>query len=255
MISNNVIPLLDSGRVGSFVIGWPALKTLNLSHNFLTDLDDSIEIFGNQNLNAINLSYNELESCGAYLLNIPVIRKFEASYNKLTHVPVFAETTLRNISKLVLSSNRIESLQNIAGLYMLEFLDVRDNLIELHSQLTGLEKLQVLKQILLAGNPLCNIKGHISKTMSKLSLLALKNCPIIDDYQTRNEDYTIVLENVSAESGESAESIPIRFSIVSSGSAKSLSESGFRQKSTTLQAIIEDCNPKNQHLSTTSECF
>ena len=167
-------------------------------------------------------------------------------------MPLFAAETLRNISKLVLSCNRIESLQNIAGLYMLEFLDVRDNFLELHCHLTGLEKLQVLKQILLAGNPLCSIEGHIAKTMSKLSPLALRNCPIIDDYQTRSQDYTVVFESASAQSAHSADSLPIKYSIVPSGSSKSLQHNGHHHDST-LQAIIEDCNPKNnQHLSASS---
>ena len=65
-----------------------------------------------------------------------------------------------NLTELHLADNRLTNLFGITGLRLLQYLDIRRNLIENIGELTEISKLQSLNQILLEGNPICDDKAY-----------------------------------------------------------------------------------------------
>lgn len=63
-------------------------------------------------------------------------------------------TLIPNITELHLAHNELVSLQGLERLKMLQYLDVRHNLLEKISDLSVLVGMSAVNQLLLAGNPL-----------------------------------------------------------------------------------------------------
>ena len=65
-----------------------------------------------------------------------------------------------NLTELHLSDNRLTNLFGITGLRLLQYLDIRRNLIANIGELTEISKLPSLNQILLEGNPVCDDRTY-----------------------------------------------------------------------------------------------
>ncbi|XP_069011248.1 leucine-rich repeat and calponin homology domain-containing protein 1 isoform X1 [Embiotoca jacksoni] len=103
-----------------------ALETLNLYHNCIRTIPDSV--IGLQSLTSLNLSRNQLGSLPACLCGLP-LRVLNASNNKLVSLP---ETIgqLHGLMELDISCNEITALpRHIGRLKALRELNVRRNLL------------------------------------------------------------------------------------------------------------------------------
>jgi hypothetical protein len=107
------------------------------------------------NLVSISLAHNELlttETALAGLSSLPLLRRLDLSYNYLTSMRG-ANAMLGNLKVLILSGNRLQSVEGLDRLYSLEVLSLdRNNLRDLAS-VAGLAKLPELKSLKLLGNP------------------------------------------------------------------------------------------------------
>ena len=98
----------------------PHLTVLNLSHNKISSLPESI--FGFIHLRLLDLSYNSLEEIPSALCSLRELRKLDLSHNIITKLPSNINQ-LKKLDKLNVSHNNIEhlplSLGNIASLTVL----------------------------------------------------------------------------------------------------------------------------------------
>jgi len=111
------------------------------------------------NLVSLSLAHNELLSAQTAIVGLsalPLLRRLDLSYNYLTDMRG-ANAMLGNIKVLVLTGNRIRTVQGLDRLYSLEKLSLdRNNLKDLAS-VAGLAKLPELKSLKLIGNPVAEI--------------------------------------------------------------------------------------------------
>ncbi|KFM62149.1 Serine/threonine-protein kinase 11-interacting protein, partial [Stegodyphus mimosarum] len=130
---------------------WTELKELNLSYNYLENLDKSLESL--PNIEILDLSHNHLRNTE----EIRILRNLtfvNLSYNQLEHLPVFNRATCRCLTKLYVRNNNLEDLEGLECLFNLEELDVGYNLLSEYRILSPLLKLESLKMLNLEGNPL-----------------------------------------------------------------------------------------------------
>ena len=120
----------------------PHLTCLNLAHNRITTVPDSI--FGFLHLTRLDLSHNLLEQLPASLGLLSQLAKLDLSHNLLTDLPGSLEG-LNSLQALNLAANRLEEVPAVlAQLPLLAVLLLTDNPSP-HSQLSSRELLARLR--------------------------------------------------------------------------------------------------------------
>ena len=139
----------------------PHLTVLNLSHNKISAVPDSI--FGFIHLRLLDLSYNALEDIPTTVCCLRELRKLDLSHNKLSKIPSNINH-LKKLDKLNLSHNNIEhlplSLGNISSLHVLLATD-NPLQLEFEENISSSQLLSYLRQCW-AGSVVSLPSGHIS---------------------------------------------------------------------------------------------
>lgn len=164
---------------------WNDLKEAIFSHNEIYALDNSLEFA--PWLHTLDLSHNNIK-CATQLNCLSNLKNLNLSYNKLEAVPEFngqlcsrlqvtflclfsdTVTIINSLQVLVLKSNFIEDLKNLAILANLCELDLGDNCLLEHKNLSPISYLAALKCLNLDGNPLSYHPQHRMKTISYLHI-------------------------------------------------------------------------------------
>lgn len=106
------------------------LKILDLSHNSLSALCESLENL--ENLRCLNLSHNNLQAFPACILKrntAPRLKTLDLSRNNLAYVPA-GVSALRNLSLFKLCKNKIQALPSSIGyLKSLQRFECSENLL------------------------------------------------------------------------------------------------------------------------------
>ncbi|XP_045435060.1 nischarin isoform X12 [Pipistrellus kuhlii] len=137
------------GPVTAIIPTWQALTTLDLSHNSISKIDESVKLI--PKLEFLDLSHNGVLVVDN-LQHLYNLVHLDLSYNKLSSLEG-VHTKLGNIKTLNLAGNLLESLSGLHKLYSLVNLDLSNNRIEqvcLDNSVTTekeLDTVEVLKAI------------------------------------------------------------------------------------------------------------
>ncbi|XP_059519355.1 nischarin isoform X8 [Myotis daubentonii] len=114
------------GPVTAIIPTWQALTTLDLSHNSISTIDESVKLI--PKLEFLDMSHNGVLVVDN-LQHLYNLVHLDLSYNKLSSLEG-VHTKLGNIKTLNLAGNLLESLSGLHKLYSLVNLDLSNNRIE-----------------------------------------------------------------------------------------------------------------------------
>ena len=140
----------------------PHLTVLNLSHNKISAMPDSI--FGFIHLRLLDLSYNSLEAIPLTVCCLRELRKLDLSHNKISKIPSNINH-LKKLDKLNVSHNNIEYLPlSLGNISSLQVLLATDNPLQLEFEenISSAQLLDYLRTCW-AGSVVSLPAGHISR--------------------------------------------------------------------------------------------
>ncbi|TDH65530.1 hypothetical protein CCR75_007453 [Bremia lactucae] len=148
------------------------LKALVLNNNSISTLDWIPKL---PNLNSLILSHNNITKIPQRVVDgLPSLKKISISHNLIEEIPNLSQ--LSEITELRLSHNRIKAIPaHLAQLKNLRVLELSHNDIDDWSGLDALSTLENLRQLNLAGNPICG------RTLTTLAQPVEENCSESDD--------------------------------------------------------------------------
>ncbi|XP_023611418.1 nischarin isoform X8 [Myotis lucifugus] len=150
------------GPVTAIIPTWQALTTLDLSHNSISKIDESVKLI--PKLEFLDMSHNGVLVVDN-LQHLYNLVHLDLSYNKLSSLEG-VHTKLGNIKTLNLAGNLLESLSGLHKLYSLVNLDLSNNRIEQMEEVRSIGSLPCLEHVALLNNPLSIIPDYRTKAPS-----------------------------------------------------------------------------------------
>uniref|UniRef100_A0A452QQ17 Nischarin n=1 Tax=Ursus americanus TaxID=9643 RepID=A0A452QQ17_URSAM len=160
------------GPVTAVIPTWQALTTLDLSHNSISEIDESVKLI--PKIEFLDLSHNGVLVVDN-LQHLYNLVHLDLSYNKLSSLEG-VHTKLGNIKTLNLAGNLLESLSGLHKLYSLVNLDLRDNRIEQMEEVRSIGSLPCLEHVALLNNPLSIIPDYRTKVLAQFGERASEVC-------------------------------------------------------------------------------
>ncbi|XP_072296019.1 nischarin [Eucyclogobius newberryi] len=151
---------------------WKSLTTLDLSHNDISAVDDSVKII--PKVEFLDLSHNQLTSV-ENLQHLYSLVHVDLSQNRLCSLEA-AHTRLGNIKTLGLSGNQLSSLQGLSKLYSLVNLDLSRNQLAQLEEIRNIGSLPCLEKLNLTDNPMCIIPDYRTKALAQFGDRAAEVC-------------------------------------------------------------------------------
>ncbi|XP_041447035.1 nischarin S homeolog isoform X2 [Xenopus laevis] len=151
---------------------WRKLTTLDLSHNHISSIDDSVKLI--PEIEYLDFSHNDISAIDN-LQHLYNLIHLDLSYNKLADLNGI-HTKVGNIKTLSLAGNVLESLCGLNKLYSLVNLDLSHNRIEQLEEIKNIGSLPCLENVLLAGNPLTIIPDFRTKVLALFGDRASEVC-------------------------------------------------------------------------------
>ncbi|XP_008053175.2 nischarin isoform X1 [Carlito syrichta] len=174
------------GPVTAIIPTWQALTTLDLSHNSISKIDESVKLI--PKIEFLDLSHNGLLLVDN-LQHLYNLVHLDLSYNKLCSLEGL-HTKLGNIKTLNLAGNLLESLSGLHKLYSLVNLDLSDNRIEQMEEVRSIGSLPCLEHVALLNNPLSIIPDYRTKVLAQFGERASEVC--LDDTVTTEKELDTV---------------------------------------------------------------
>ncbi|NP_001334512.1 nischarin isoform 2 [Mus musculus] len=174
------------GPVTAIIPTWQALTTLDLSHNSICEIDESVKLI--PKIEYLDLSHNGLRVVDN-LQHLYNLVHLDLSYNKLSSLEG-VHTKLGNVKTLNLAGNFLESLSGLHKLYSLVNVDLRDNRIEQLDEVKSIGSLPCLERLTLLNNPLSIIPDYRTKVLSQFGERASEIC--LDDVATTEKELDTV---------------------------------------------------------------
>uniref|UniRef100_A0A8C9F5B2 Nischarin n=1 Tax=Pavo cristatus TaxID=9049 RepID=A0A8C9F5B2_PAVCR len=165
---------------------WRNLTTLDMSHNNISQIDDSVKLI--PKIEFLDLSHNGV-SLVENLQHLYNLVHLDLSYNKLTSLEG-VHTKLGNIKTLNLSGNQLESLYGLNKLYSLVNLDLSNNKIEQIDEVKNIGSLPCLEKVVLSSNPLSIIPDYRTKVLAQFGDRASEVC--LDNIVTTEKELDTV---------------------------------------------------------------
>ncbi|XP_054641141.1 nischarin isoform X2 [Dunckerocampus dactyliophorus] len=162
-----------SGRPVTAVVPlWRNLTTLDMSHNAISTIDESVKLI--PKVEFLDLSHNQLSSVEnlQHLYNLVHV---DLSYNKLRILEA-AHTRLGNIKTLSLSGNQLNQLTGLSKLYSLVNLDLSHNQLAQLEEIKNIGALPCLEKLNLSSNPMCIIPDYRTKVLAQFGDRAAEIC-------------------------------------------------------------------------------
>uniref|UniRef100_A0A8U8BKK9 Nischarin n=1 Tax=Geospiza parvula TaxID=87175 RepID=A0A8U8BKK9_GEOPR len=164
---------LDSScPVTAIIPTWRTLTTLDMSHNSISEIDDSVKLI--PKIEFLDLSHNGV-SVVENLQHLYNLVHLDLSYNKLTSLEG-VHTKLGNIKTLNLAGNQLERLCGLNKLYSLVNLDLSNNKIEQIDEVKNIGGLPCLEKVMLSSNPLSIIPDYRTKVLAQFGDRASEVC-------------------------------------------------------------------------------
>ncbi|XP_007950245.1 nischarin [Orycteropus afer afer] len=160
------------GPVTAIIPTWQALTTLDLSHNSISEIDESVKLI--PKIEFLDLSHNGVLVVDN-LQHLYNLVHLDLSYNKLSSLEG-VHTKLGNIKTLNLAGNLLESLSGLHKLYSLVNLDLCDNHIEQMEEVRNIGSLPCLEHVALLNNPLSIIPDYRTKVLAQFGERASEVC-------------------------------------------------------------------------------
>uniref|UniRef100_A0A8C5QET5 PX domain-containing protein n=1 Tax=Leptobrachium leishanense TaxID=445787 RepID=A0A8C5QET5_9ANUR len=166
---------------------WKVLTTLDMSHNNIAVIDDSVKLI--PQIEYLALSHNTITSVEnlQYLYNLVHL---DLSYNKLSALDGI-HTKLGNVKTLNLAGNLLESLSGLNKLYSLVNLDISSNKIKPQlDEIKHVAQLPCLENLNLTCNPLTIIPDYRTKVLAQFGERASEVC--LDNQSTTEKELDTV---------------------------------------------------------------
>ncbi|KAM6979758.1 nischarin [Aplochiton taeniatus] len=151
---------------------WRNLTTLDMSHNHITSIDQSVKLI--PKVEFLDLSHNELSSVDN-LQHLYSLVHVDLSFNQLSSLEG-AHTRLGNIKTLNLAGNQLDSLSGLTRLYSLVNLDLSHNKLAQLEEIRHIGALPCLEKLTLTGNPMCIIPDYRTKVLAQFWERAAEVC-------------------------------------------------------------------------------
>ncbi|XP_006876088.1 PREDICTED: nischarin isoform X2 [Chrysochloris asiatica] len=151
---------------------WQTLTTLDLSHNSISKIDESVKLI--PKIEFLDLSHNDVLVVDN-LQHLYNLIHLDLSYNKLSSLEG-VHTKLGNIKTLNLAGNLLDSLSGLHKLYSLVNLDLSDNRIEQMEEVRSIGSLPCLEHVSLLNNPLSIIPDYRTKVLAQFGERASEVC-------------------------------------------------------------------------------
>uniref|UniRef100_A0A8C9KV13 Nischarin n=1 Tax=Serinus canaria TaxID=9135 RepID=A0A8C9KV13_SERCA len=178
---------LDSScPVTAIIPTWRTLTTLDMSHNSISEIDDSVKLI--PKIEFLDLSHNGV-SLVENLQHLYNLVHLDLSYNKLTSLEG-VHTKLGNIKTLNLAGNQLERLCGLNKLYSLVNLDLSNNKIEQIDEVKNIGSLPCLEKVMLSSNPLSIIPDYRTKVLAQFGDRASEVC--LDNIVTTEKELDTV---------------------------------------------------------------
>ncbi|XP_032893178.1 nischarin isoform X2 [Amblyraja radiata] len=158
--------------VAAFIPRWNILTTLDMSHNQVSNIDESVRLI--PKVEFLDLSYNEI-TVMENLQHLYNLIHLDLSFNKLTLLQG-VHTKLGNIKTLNLSGNQLESLTGLNKLYSLVNLDLSTNKVSQIEEIKNIGSLPCLEKVVLINNPLSIIPDYRTKVLAQFGDRASEVC-------------------------------------------------------------------------------
>ncbi|XP_077134179.1 nischarin isoform X3 [Ranitomeya variabilis] len=165
---------------------WSALTTVDMSHNQIPSIDDSVKL--TPQVEFLALSHNHICSIEnlQYLYNLVHL---DLSYNKLSLLEG-VHSKIGNIKTLNLSGNLLESLKGLNKLYSLVNLDLGNNKVSQIDEIKNLGSLPCLETVNLTDNPVTIIPDYRTKVLAQFGDRAAEVC--LDNTSTTEKELDTV---------------------------------------------------------------
>ncbi|KFP47701.1 Nischarin, partial [Cathartes aura] len=176
----------SSCPVTAVIPTWRTLTTLDMSHNSISQIDDSVRLI--PKIEFLDLSHNGV-SLVENLQHLYNLVHLDLSYNKLTSLEG-VHTKLGNIKTLNLAGNQLERLCGLNKLYSLVNLDLSNNKIEQIDEVKNIGNLPCLEKVVLSSNPLSIIPDYRTKVLAQFGDRASEVC--LDNIVTTEKELDTV---------------------------------------------------------------
>ncbi|XP_012886192.1 PREDICTED: nischarin isoform X1 [Dipodomys ordii] len=174
------------GPVTAVIPTWQALTALDLSHNNISEIDESVKLI--PKIEFLDLSHNGVLVVDN-LQHLYNLVHLDLSYNKLSSLEG-VHTKLGNIKTLNLAGNLLKSLSGLHKLYSLLNLDLSDNRIEQMEEVRSIGSLPCLEHVALLNNPLSIIPDYRTKVLAQFGERASEVC--LDNTATTEKELDTV---------------------------------------------------------------
>ncbi|KAM7169285.1 nischarin isoform 3-T3 [Macrochelys suwanniensis] len=177
---------LSSFPVTAVIPTWKTLTTLDMSHNRISQIDDSVKLI--PKIEFLELSHNDV-SLVENLQHLYNLIHLDLSYNKLASLEG-VHTKLGNIKTLNLAGNLLERLCGLNKLYSLVNLDLSSNKIDQIDEIRNIGSLPCLEKVVLSNNPLSIIPDYRTKVLAQFGDRASEVC--LDNISTTEKELDTV---------------------------------------------------------------
>nr|XP_034962015.1 nischarin isoform X1 [Zootoca vivipara] len=170
----------SSCPVTAVIPTWRTLTTLDMSHNSIARIDESVKLM--PKIEFLDLSHNDVPLV-ENLQHLYNLIHLDLSYNKLATLEGI-HTKIGNIKTLNLAGNHLERLNGLNKLYSLVNLDLGNNKVDQIDEIKNIGGLPCLEKIVLSNNPLSIIPDYRTKVLAQFGDRASEVCL----------DYTVTTE-------------------------------------------------------------
>ncbi|XP_077677219.1 nischarin isoform X2 [Eretmochelys imbricata] len=177
---------LSSFPVTAVIPTWKTLTTLDMSHNRISQIDDSVKLI--PKIEFLELSHNDV-SLIENVQHLYNLIHLDLSYNKLASLEG-VHTKLGNIKTLNLAGNLLERLCGLNKLYSLVNLDLSSNKIDQIDEIRNIGSLPCLEKVVLSNNPLSIIPDYRTKVLAQFGDRASEVC--LDNISTTEKELDTV---------------------------------------------------------------
>ncbi|XP_074860937.1 nischarin isoform X2 [Carettochelys insculpta] len=177
---------LSSCPVTAVIPTWRTLTTLDMSHNRISQIDDSVKLI--PKIEFLELSHNDV-SLIENLQHLYNLIHLDLSYNKLALLEG-VHAKIGNIKTLNLAGNLLERLCGLNRLYSLVNLDLSNNKIDQIDEIRNIGSLPCLERVVLSNNPLSIIPDYRTKVLAQFGDRASEVC--LDNIRTTEKELDTV---------------------------------------------------------------
>uniref|UniRef100_A0A8C6VIV5 Nischarin n=1 Tax=Naja naja TaxID=35670 RepID=A0A8C6VIV5_NAJNA len=162
----------SSNPVTAVIPTWRTLTTLDMSHNSIAQIDNSVKLM--PKIEFLDLSHNDVPLV-ENLQHLYNLIHLDLSYNKLSTLEGI-HTKIGNIKTLNLAGNHLERLSGLNKLYSLVNLDLSNNKVDQIDEIRNIGGLPCLEKLVLSNNPLSIIPDYRTKVLAQFGDRASEVC-------------------------------------------------------------------------------